>query len=254
MNRLEENLQKLFEKYRFTEPIPGEVQKRALDSIKKNITTILRESGDYSFIFGGVLSIYLKGKRLGVTLSFLQSKIILAMTALITVSIISAAAFVLVKQVSTGKTEQLQFRERQIEEKAEMKDNTEKRNIDERKSIFSDTIQSIREPEVGINLFSGADRGLTEKATNSILDILKSHIGPGKVTLLEGKTRPGVKRIVSGSIRKLGNRYYFTSKVIHVKTGKIEYALSENIDGPEEIDLVLSKTAEKIACHITKCE
>ncbi len=255
MNKIRENIQKLFEKYRFTEPTPGDIQKLALDSVKRNIISILKKNGDYSLIFGRVLGIYLRGKRLGVKLSFTQSRFILALTAVITVSLVSLTAYILFSQFDAGRPG---FnRDRIIHEKqtiGEEKTGGSERRKKERENINSSGILTDHEFELGIGLYSGADRKIAEKTANRLFEELKLRMGADKILMLKNQKRPGVKRILTGSIRKLGNSYYLTSKLIRVENGKIEYALSENIDGPLKTEKAISAIAEKIACHIEKCE
>jgi hypothetical protein len=59
-------LEKLLEKYRFTRPVPPDVQDTILSSKKKNLVRILKTTGAFSAAYGLFLSVYFALKKMGI--------------------------------------------------------------------------------------------------------------------------------------------------------------------------------------------
>ncbi len=237
MNSALNNFEQLADKYKFVNPITPDLQNFAILHSRKNLKKLLRDAGDFSIIFGFVLSVYSLAKKLGLSITFFQSKVI---TAFLSISIgISGvtggniAISYIIDKYSTNedKTEQITNDTAGILELDTPVEDTKTINIKHR---------------IGVNLFLGSDKELARSVSNFLAIELIKIVGSDKVTLLGFKERRKTDRIAMGSIRTLGKQKIITAKLVNVENSRAEYVTSEKI---ESID-GLGEACRKIAVRI----
>ncbi len=231
------NFEQLADKYKFVNPITPDLQYFALSHGRKNLKKLLRDAGDYSIIFGFVLSVYSLAKKLGLGITFFQSKIVVAFLSVsIGISGVTggniAINYVNDKySTDKDKTEQI------------TNDTTGILELDD---PVEDTKTIHIKHRIGVNTFLGPDKELARSVSNFLAIELIKIVGSEKVTLLGFKERRKTDRIIMGSIRTLGKQKIITAKLVNVENSRAEYVTSEKI---ESID-GLNEACRKIAVRI----
>ncbi|MCU0822700.1 MAG: hypothetical protein MUC95_09560, partial [Spirochaetes bacterium] len=214
-----------------------DIQDFAVSLSGKKLRELLKKSGDYSVLFGIILSVYAAAKKLGIGITFLQSKIIAAGLAVCLGVSGYAGGRAAASYVSGFLSGEKETREKVDNSGVLLK---------------SDVTVETAKPGTGrfffgVNTFAGHDADTAKSVSNMITAELVSVIGYDKVTLLEYQDRRKADKIVMGSVRILGKQTIITARVVNVQTARTEFATSEKISSLNELDKACRRIADKIA-------
>ena len=106
-------IEKIFEKYKFTAPIPAPMRGVLAESRKKVLKATLKELKKYSAWYALVLLVLLKGRNIGIRFSFTAAKAVALLGSIVASGMIISGAYVAVKYY------QVYFSDKMIENKSE---------------------------------------------------------------------------------------------------------------------------------------
>ena len=88
--------QRVLERYKFQEPMSADMQKYMLTSKRDMLLQTLKSVGEYGFFYGLVLRVFFGAKRIGISLSVVQSAIVTGIISMIIILSIAAGVTLLI--------------------------------------------------------------------------------------------------------------------------------------------------------------
>ncbi len=241
-----ELFQRLMSKYRFSEPVPLDMQKYINSTSKRALKSSLKSLQNYSAPYGAVINTYYAVKKLGAKPSLAIAKAITAAVyAALSATIAAAALYISADHAQKTVT---------------IEPATVKTEIMEpiKKTAAADETQIIKKVKfrIGINRFeaNNIDRGTAGKVTDSIKSRLISTLGEDHVLdLRDGrKQTASVNMMLTGSVGKFGDTIFISAKVINVEKSNVLVAVNERVRPGKKINRVCSDIAKKISNEIKK--
>jgi hypothetical protein len=246
LNIFEQALDKLA----FRQPVPFEARQFALYNKRKALELTLKKFGDYSVYYGLVLRIYFYAIRLGITLSVLQSKIILFAVSAIACGALYSAAYltanILKKGVAIPNNIHINY---SAESGQEIQSERMESHPVEKNDKLKKQPNTIKN-RIGVERFSGeaVDEKLLDSLTDNLAEKLISLRGKERViNLRKGIRKKNINLLLSGSIEKLGNQYIITAKIINVENSNVLFITTEETNDAGKIEKIISDFAEKAA-------
>jgi hypothetical protein len=256
MNGIVQKFHSLLERYRFREPVPGNLQKYILRNKRDAAVRTLRHFSDYSFVYGLVLRMFFGVRKIGIRLSIVQSKIAVFLVAVFIVFLIGIGAVlyydtadviappgknnIIPRTLPDNSVHPPAFPDRAIKKK-------------ENNSVPEDTGMVV-EPSVkfrlGVDTFtsSSLDSGETGRIGNLITQELVRLKGKGSVMRLGVKyRRKNANMILLGGVEKLGDTYIITAKIVDVERGTVLASFNDSAGSYAVIDASCVRIAGKVA-------
>ncbi len=242
-------LQGLLEKYRVAEPVPAAVRARVISRRRGNLVEILKKLGRYNPLLGAILIVYFLFKKLGLSVSLVQSAVVFFTVSALTIAGVTTGSYFVVKRVidSSMKVE-LQNDERNgtIETIPRVVD-----NVDPLKTA-EESIPILREVKNVIHLqpfegmdAQGSDVSLVSNTIQGELVRLR-----GSKNILSGKASSQANRLLLlGTVRKHASLYAITAKVVDGETGRIRFAATEEAKSDSLVS-ISKKLAKEISDNI----
>ncbi|MFH0976607.1 MAG: hypothetical protein V1874_12565 [Spirochaetota bacterium] len=231
-------------KLKFREPVSAEARRFALYNKQKVLEATLRSFGDYSFFYGLTLRIYFYTKRRGISLSVLQSKIVLiTLAAIAGGALYSAAMFasgIMQRDASVANRHSVipaYHKTDQIQQEPAIKYPAKKE------------INSNVKYRIGIERFSGAVddtvlNNMTDKFTGELTG-LKS--ADKIINLSKGKQTKNINILLTGTVEKLGSAYIISVKIINVENSVVLFVFTEELKNIDNFNSAISNIAQKTA-------
>ncbi|PKL35967.1 MAG: hypothetical protein CVV44_17215 [Spirochaetae bacterium HGW-Spirochaetae-1] len=230
------NFRELLDKYKFVYPVPEDIQSFAVLNSKKGLTVILKNAGDYSFIFGKVLFILYAARKFNIKLTIARSQFLLILSSAVMLALTTASFYFLFSNFPSAP----HLPEKTIENNS---------IIEKYKLIAPDSQQNPAIPVnylIGVDSFTGSADAviISEKITSELEQIL----GKRKVLIL-GKKAIDINppKILMGSVQNLGETKYLTIKLINSSTSRIEYLISVKLKSEEETAAACADIAKNIS-------
>lgn len=234
-------LKALLDKYRVSRPLPDEVQNHSLKNKRKNLIAILKKLKIYSPVFSLILSVFFFFKQFGITLSLLQSYVVLFIISVTATVTLAAGGYATAKILMINET------------KSHHMDSSVgdvKKSSEDKKINLSDAKKSSITVKGNIVYFqplinNGADKGIVDNITNNIKSEIIKLKGKDKVSF---HSSPGISKILlTGSVEKLDNFYMITLRVTNRMNRRIIFASSWEIKSENEMLPVCKKIARDIS-------
>jgi hypothetical protein len=242
MTNKNDNLRELAVRYKMTNDIPPHVQKAAMDSARKNLPLILKKARNYGLVLSAALYIFDAGRKIGLRLTIAQSKAVLAISAAISLTLITSGAYIIVKTYFIDPAPDIKLEEKNAAPSESRTGST---------VTTADTARNEdaawKKYDIGVFTFSGIDRKAAGIASKKITEHLKKALGPGRVTLSSAKEKEKLTRAVIGSVRTLGKDRFINAKVISVSDSRVEFAVTEKIEPENDIDGACERVSARIA-------
>jgi hypothetical protein len=86
-------IENILGRFRFREPVPTETRKLAVSNRSRALVLALIAVGEYGFFYGMAVKVFFMSRRVGVRLSIVQSKVLLAGAIALTVFSSTAGAY-----------------------------------------------------------------------------------------------------------------------------------------------------------------
>jgi hypothetical protein len=233
-------------KYKLAYPVPGDIQDFIEEDRKETLKTILKITGAAGLLFWLALIFQITIKKLGISLSILQSKLIVGITVCAVATGSTTGTYQAVKYVQKKvihKEQKVEIPEKKTEETIEKK--KLKKDRAEEKNIFS-TIQY----RIGVLSFKGINTDHAQEINDKITSHLEEKLGSDRIIKAHPEQDRNVNFMLMGSLMQFGDTYTVTVKVTNVETGKLEIAFSDDIATSQEIDEACVRIADRILKNI----
>jgi len=242
-------LQGLLEKYRVAEPVPAAVRVRVIAGRRRNLVEILKKLDRYNPLLGAILLVYFLFKKLGLSVSLIQSAIVFFTVTAISVAGVTTGSYIAVKRIM-DKAPQVELQKdltdktATAEPKVTDKPESIKAN-DESTPVLRDVKNVIYlQPFDGTNA-QGGDIALVSSTIQRELVRLR-----GVKNIVTGKASGQSSRLLLlGTVRKHDTLYAISAKVIDSDTGRIRFATTEEAKS-DSLILISKKLAKEISDNI----
>jgi hypothetical protein len=242
-------LQGLLEKYRVTEPVPAAVRVRVIAGRRRNLVVILKKLDRYNPLLGAILLVYFLFKKLGLSVSLVQSAVVFFTVTALSVAGVTTGSYIVVKRVidSSPKVE-LQNDEGSvtIETSPRVVDTVDSAKTGEESTPVLREVKNVihLQPFEGMDA-QGSDVTLVSNAIQSELVRLR-----GSKNILSGKASSHVNRLLLlGTVRKHASLYAITAKVVDGESGRIRFAATEEAKSDSLVS-ISKKLAKEISDNI----
>jgi hypothetical protein len=238
MNTEHIHLDSLLEKYKKTRSIPGSVRSRIVDTEKKNYKTIMKRLGRYNPYIAAVAFIYFTLKKLGISVTFTKSVIILCTISILGGTAITTGIVITIKHIQSEKVKTSDS-VKQIEEQS-----LSIPQKDQKETIKFQFAVRLLKTTLAIGKIGGTSTDDTE------LNVVKNAIysefirlrGSNNIT----RSAQGAKLSITGELRHVDNQYHISVRLFENETGRIIGVINE-VSTKE----ALPKTSQKIAKELS---
>ncbi|PKL37941.1 MAG: hypothetical protein CVV44_12290 [Spirochaetae bacterium HGW-Spirochaetae-1] len=234
-------LSSLMDKYRFTQAIPEEVQKRVAASKRKSLALTLKRLNQQTLPFSLITALYLWFTSKGLKISLGGAKILT-----------TAGALTLAASLSTVATMTVQyFQGQSLSAPAESQgliavkpiDTTENDTDNGTKTGTADQYIMAIQP-LKVNL-TGKDMG--NALTLALYRELKDLLGDEQITVLKTDGAPRCRYFLTGSVSGLGERLIITVRLFDGHSGKILFTDMYTCPGSEPHEACTEDYATELA-------
>lgn len=229
-------LENLLNKYRFTDPVSPDIQKRMIRSKKEIFVRVLKTVGRFSAVIGIFQSLYFLLKKLGINI--FTAKFILYVA---TAGIISGGAYTAVKYLDDGTAP---------DKKIEMIDGGRALpSVPEIQKVkVTRKSAPVKNYTLGITEFSGESAGpdAAERLSTALTGRLSALKGDSYAGLFSGGGAKGVRYSLFGSVEYLNGKYILHIKVVDLETSSIVLLEKMDADSVEKLEKKLGPLADKI--------
>ena len=242
-------LQGLLEKYRVAEPVPAAVRARVIAGRRRNLVAILKKLDRYNPLLGAILLVYFLFKKLGLSVSLVQSAVVFFTVSALTVAGVTTGSYIVVKRVidSSPKVElQDDAGSVTIETTPRVIDKVDSAKTGEENAPVLRDVKNVihLQPFEGMDA-QGSDVVLVSNAIQGELVRLR-----GSKNILSGKASSQANRLLLlGTVRKHASLYAITAKVVDGETGRIRFAATEEAKSDSLVS-ISKKLAKEISDNI----
>jgi hypothetical protein len=213
-------MQRLFEKYRLTNPLPDDVQEHAYRMKRKTLVSMLKNLGLYSPVYGAILIVYLALKEIGIGLGVVQSAAVLFVASAITAAGIAAGGYVAVKKVVPAAPPR-------AEQAAPVKEAAPAAGGADRREGTAGTDRAIYKYIIqfyGLDN-NGADEAMVRRVAGALTGEILRLKGKDATALVSAPSESGW--LLTGSVEKLDRSYLLTVRLTDRRTRRIIFAASK---------------------------
>lgn len=276
-------LKKILGKYRLEVPVPEDIQQYAAAIKRTVLVDVYKSAGSYTVIMGIPLRIYFGVKKIGFSLSFVQSAFVAAFSSLAAVSLLSAVMYYTAVNIHKKVINDKYIGS--VSEKKLSIDNSETgqakiiRKIHSlpgadasiaqednkiagiRKKSLSENIKSdipALQKIIPINKYVGVtdftvenlDRKISLSVTKQIRENLAAKYGNEKIIEINTGKMNNIDLMIAGSVGKLGNKIIISVKLVDMQTSRIIFVNDESADSEAELrdkcNIISGKIAKEI--------
>lgn len=234
-------MQRVFDRYRVSSPLPGEVQRRALRMKRKNLVAVMKKVGIYSPLYGMILAVYLFMKKIGIGLSVMQSAVVLFTASAVAVSAAAAGGYMLAGKVMV-KTRVEMERGEKAAPKAEPGANSGDVSGGTSRIKYRYRLQFY-----GLEN-TGAEGPLVAQVSESMRNEIKRLKGHDTIAITPGPD--GSNMVLTGSIEKLDRQYLLSIRLTDRRTRRIIFAASEESATADGLHDLAVRFAQSVAGKI----
>jgi hypothetical protein len=213
-------MQRLFEKYRLTNPLPDDVQEHAYRMKRKTLVSMLKNLGLYSPVYGAILIVYLALKEIGIGLGVAQSAAVLFVASAITALGIAAGGYVAVKKVAPTAPPRAE-QEAPVKEAAPAVGGAARPEVTAGadRASYRYVIQFY-----GLDN-NGADEAMVRRVAGALTGEILRLKGKDTTALVSAPSESGW--FLTGSVEKLDRSYLLTVRLTDRRTRRIIFAASK---------------------------
>jgi hypothetical protein len=235
-------MQRLFDKYRVSNPLPADIQRRAMRMKRKNLAGVMKKLGIYSPVYGMILAFYFLLKKIGIGFSVMQSAVLFFAASAIAVSSVAAGGYVLVKATMV-KTPSIQ-------EEREKKSGAVTEPA--AKSGEAPAGNSLTAYRYRLQFYGLDNNGAEKKVVAQVSDIMRNEIVrlKGRDQIAVTMAPDGADLVLTGSIERLDRQYLLSIRLTERRTRRIIFAASEESATAEGLRDMGVRFANSIADNI----
>ncbi len=222
-------LNRLLNKYKYTDSIPVEIRNFLVKSRTKVLKSSLKAVGDMNMLYSFTVTIFFGLRKFGIRPSLGTSQFVAG-----AVSIITASAFIV---GSVYASHQLMAEKGIVTPvSVNVKADTESDGVQ----------QELRTYQFGVKMFiaKNVTKRITAKTVDTIAKELSRITGKNKVINLSRK-QGKVKNNITGSIGKLGSKYFITVKIVDKKS-MVLFSTKKRINSLDELKNACNDIAKEL--------
>lgn len=253
MSRMTEIFEKLFQKMKFTRPVPMDVQGRIFSFKVDTLISVLKKFGQYNFFYGSVMKVYFTAIKMGLKLSINQSKAVIVAGAILILAGVTVSVYLYAFSEKIIRPEL--SNEKHIEEsvsRAPEEKIAVKKTIRSRAPVKKMSEKKYMKVNVRLNIERFIANRVEQSEADEIMkrfyDNLKKIKGVDKVTAraIEEK-KLSANKALTGRVSRLGSTRIVAIKVIDVSDGAVILNKTLKYKKSDDIDLLLKDFAIEIS-------
>jgi hypothetical protein len=242
--------QNVLGKYHFQRPSSIEAKRYMRSDKREILASVLKKQGVYSAILGLILIVYLKAKKIGISLSIVQSAIVLGVICAGSIIIVtSVTVYSIYKFSGTASIDKDLSRTQKVSEKSGIETRRfgtrHEYKVPPGNSEFRINIESLSNENI--------DAAVAKDVTNRFVGLFRKKYGNDSVVFQGGdnnKRNAGI--IFLGSFGKIGTKYIISTRLVNLESGKILYSSSEMMNSLNEIDAACKKIMDNMTPYVRK--
>lgn len=265
-----QQLDELLVKLKLVDPLPLNIQKYIRRTKSREFKTTLKKAGGYSLLFGIISFIFFLLRRFRISITIVNSAILLAVGSLFLLGALAAAIYLSMKdeiipleqilKTSMGlsgkvipKKEHGASSYKRTNEKVTAKEDSEPGEIKEDFADIEGRLgiklfkEEIGDQEGRINISEGVSEVVTDKIAEN-LSVLR-----GNTRVIDFRLEKSDKRVgmmLFGSVEFLEGNFIIHARIVKVNNRKIIYYTSETINSRDEVDAACSAISKRIYLKI----
>jgi hypothetical protein len=236
-------MQRLFEKYRLTNPLPDDVQEHSYRMKRKTLVVMLKRLGIYSPVYGAILIIYLALKDIGIGLGVAQSAAVLFVASAITAAGIAAGGYAAVKKVAPTAPPR-------AEQQAPVREAAPADGSAARPEVTAGADRAVHKYIIqfyGLDN-NGADEAMVRRVAGALAGEILRLKGRETTAMVSAPSESGW--FLTGSVEKLDRSYLLTVRLTDRRTRRIIFAASEESADEEGLVRAGARFARSISEEI----
>jgi hypothetical protein len=230
----------LLKKFRLDTPVPGEIRKFITASKKEILFNALKAANAYTILYGFVLRVFLRARRMGMRLSVMQSAVILCITSVLAATVVIVGIYAIFnykhQEPNTCPIKQ--------EQTNNIKRNESPGRTEVNKSHNKEIM--ITKNRTGIQPFEAdnVDAAISKKVSKCIADSMADMKGRDHVMFpATGGKSKSMNYLITGSVGQLGGVYTITARLVSIESAKVVSISSESANGVEGLAIACRKVA-----------
>ena len=234
-------------RFAFKEPLPEHIQQAIQSYKKESLVQTLKELGEYNIAYGLILKIYYLTKRLGISISVAQSKMIFGIISFLIGIVLTIVLSIAIKNI--GITENTVIDNTKKNEFMKEESKTYKQIINKKSQIDKKKNKNTKF-RIGIEEFTGdlIDKSILKKITDNLAYKFIQIKGKNRIIdLRSNRGQSHINLLLRGSIEKLGETYIITAKIIDIESSRILFITTEEAESIDSIKDACSMIAERAA-------
>ncbi|MBN2080420.1 MAG: hypothetical protein JW838_15725 [Spirochaetes bacterium] len=223
-----ELMQRLFLKYRLTNPLPADVQEHAYREKRKTLISILKKLGLFSPLYGVIVVVYLALRKLGFGIGVAQSAVVFFVASAITTAGVAVGGYTAVKILSAGTPPPAEQEEMDMTTTPVMHDVARQQHSAHTDVSAYDLIIQFYGLEN-----NGADEAMVQRVSGALTDEILRLKGNNRAIFVSAPSE--TVWLLSGSVEKLDTSFLLTVRLTNRRTRKIIFAVSEEATSEEDL-------------------
>lgn len=233
----------LLEKYRFTEPLPPEVQKGLRRIREREFNRVIRSAGGGSLFFSAAAYLHFTFKKVGVTLSLTKSAAILTLSGILAAGAVAAGLYGVIRTLTAEEKQAPELPPRI--ESPEKKNNTGAAGNNE-KPLKKSAPVAVKRMFAGVGTITGST--VTAGERNSLTKMVYHHLKNDQALIpMEWYRKKGnvkFRYLLLGEVDRVSGTVTLSLRIVDAETGRIAAYLKDEGEDIEELKRKLPVLAE----------
>lgn len=245
MRNEEKNIDRLLEKLKIKSPLTQKNIKEIKRRKRKSLVKIFKEAKQYNPVFGAILFIFFMFKRIGITISFLQSATIMVCVSIFVPTVLVASLYIGVKMYLDDKTE-IKIENKEVSETINIQKKEKPVKV---KPVIKPETKPIKKFKKFI-IFNSFE---TNNVNNDVILKLSNNFKKrlrnlrGNENILSEATNTENNYYLFGSIEKIENKYVLSIRLVDKKSGMIDFLDTTQVNSMNELKGKIQQLALQIS-------
>ena len=253
-----QTLNAVLEKYKISQPLPLHVRRQQLINKRKSLIELLKKTKRYNPLLGLVIYVYFLFKSYGLTISMLQSALVVSTVSLVTVATLSSGVYLIVKNVIKVDFDLLDSRDTLLPLQFNDEVKVDPQEIKKESQAIlpfppkENLRPALREAKNKIRIMDFDDNKAGTKAKQMVAKVLREELVlfRGKNNILTSGQNQPANIILYGAVERIGKIYSLTIRATDKESGKIVFISSKQAKSLEELKNVTRLLAEDLVDKI----
>ncbi len=249
-DRLQE-IRSILHKYKLDDPVEESLRKQFNSFKQHDLKGVLKKTGRYSMFAGVIYGFYFLLKKLGIGVTIVKSTVVLSVGAVTLVGSLSTGTYYTIKHIVKP---QKKIEKKDIFQKKDQSRSFKK--VDRKlvpqvvrennsKQKTEKKLASVIIKEYGVVPFSveNVPASIANKVTSTVIQSLSKK---GSTMRITSSKQNAVRKMVIGSIERLGGTYTVSMRLVRVKDSKILKLSSKSVSDETKIQEICIQMIQNI--------